>query len=91
MKMQGRIYLRCFRAGELLFHKAETMTLNYIPSLPLKPTTYLHHQYPFPTRHLSTIKRNPWDSAGTTSTGFRQIKAFISNSPAKNTVSFYML
>lgn len=78
--MQGSMYWRCFRAGELLLHKAENMILN---SQALKPTTYLHHQYRIPTRRLSTNKRNPWDSSRTSSTGFKQIKAFISDFPAK--------
>lgn len=87
------MYSRCFRAGEL-FHKAETMILNYIPCRPLhsqalKSTSYLRHgfdidQYCIPTRHLSTNKRNPWDSSRTTSTGFSQIKAFISDFRVKN-------
>lgn len=91
--MQGSIYSRCFRAGELLFHKAEIMILNYIPCRPLhsqalKPANdhaFDIHQYRIPTRHYSsTNKRNPWDSSRTTSTGFTQIKAFVSDFPAKN-------
>nr|XP_016508429.1 PREDICTED: ABC transporter B family member 25, mitochondrial-like isoform X2 [Nicotiana tabacum] len=88
--MQGSICSRCFsRAGEFLLQKAETMILNYIPSRPslhsqaLKPRNYLHHQYRISTRYLST-NRNLWDSSRTSSTGFRQIKAFVSDFPAKN-------
>ncbi|XP_060216924.1 ABC transporter B family member 25, mitochondrial [Lycium barbarum] len=83
--MQGSLYSRCFRAGGLLFQKAETMILNYnIPSRPLQhsqPPTYLLHQYRITTRHLSTNKRYPRHS---TATGFRQIRAFVSDFPAKN-------
>ncbi|TMX04635.1 hypothetical protein EJD97_006315 [Solanum chilense] len=78
--MQGSIYSRCFRGRELLLHKAQKMILNYIPSRPLPSQLLNPPNYP---THLSTIKRYPypWDSSRT---GFKQIKAFISEFPAKN-------
>ncbi|KAG5585983.1 hypothetical protein H5410_046417 [Solanum commersonii] len=79
--MQGSIYSRCFRGRELLLHKAQKMILNYIPSR-LLPSQLL--KSPSYRTHLSTIKRYPWDSSRTTSAGFKQIKAFISDFPAKN-------
>ncbi|XP_027112840.2 ABC transporter B family member 25, mitochondrial-like [Coffea arabica] len=89
--MQGTIASRCFRAGELLFTRAQTLIncrpsryscQNGISSIRMATGSRIPRNSLIFARQLSA-KFSPWNSSRTSPYFFKNLKGFIADVPAK--------